>query len=211
MNLLLCCNADSLRNRWLNALDSGFTVYEATRLADLGGIVHRIAMDIMLIHHSMVDLEDVAYIRKTLPTCRLFILADRPEETEGLALIRLGVVGYANSYITAQGLREALKVVANGSVWINQKLMQRLITVTSPPGHEKPTSSGDRLEHESLLMLSNREYQIARLIADGLSNLEIAAELNITERTVKAHLSAIYAKTSTRGRLNLALLINQRQ
>ena len=46
-------------------------------------------------------------------------------------------------------------------------------------------------------------------MAEGLSNLEIAERLGITERTVKAHLGAIYAKTSTRGRLGLALLVNQ--
>jgi DNA-binding NarL/FixJ family response regulator len=47
------------------------------------------------------------------------------------------------------------------------------------------------------------------LVAQGQSNLEIAFNLNITERTVKAHLTSIYEKTGTGSRLNLALLINQ--
>ena len=47
------------------------------------------------------------------------------------------------------------------------------------------------------------------LVAEGNHNNEIAAELGITERTVKAHLSAVYVKTHTKGRLNLALLINK--
>lgn len=57
--------------------------------------------------------------------------------------------------------------------------------------------------------LTKREREIANLIAQGQSNLEIAANLNITERTVKAHLSSIYEKTGTGSRLNLALLINR--
>ena len=59
--------------------------------------------------------------------------------------------------------------------------------------------------------MSNREYQIAGLVAEGLSNLEIAEQLGITERTVKAHLGAVYAKTSTRSRLGLALMLNKRK
>ena len=46
-------------------------------------------------------------------------------------------------------------------------------------------------------------------MAQGLSNSEIAIQLDITERTVKAHLGAVYAKTSTKGRLALALLMRQ--
>ena len=57
--------------------------------------------------------------------------------------------------------------------------------------------------------LTTREKEIANLIAQGQSNLEIAANLDIAERTVKAHLSSIYEKTKTGSRLNLALLINR--
>ena len=56
--------------------------------------------------------------------------------------------------------------------------------------------------------LTRAERNIAELVARGESNLEIAADLNITERTVKAHLTSIYEKTKTGNRLNLALLIN---
>jgi len=53
------------------------------------------------------------------------------------------------------------------------------------------------------------EHRVAELVARGLTNLEIAAELGIVERTVKAHLTAIYGKMHVGNRLSLALLINQ--
>ena len=57
--------------------------------------------------------------------------------------------------------------------------------------------------------LTPAEHKIAELVARGQSNLEIAFNLKITERTVKAHLTSIYEKTKTGNRLGLALLINR--
>jgi len=56
--------------------------------------------------------------------------------------------------------------------------------------------------------LSEREVQVARLIANGASNKEIADRLVITERTVKAHLTAIFEKLGVRDRLQLSLRVN---
>lgn len=57
-------------------------------------------------------------------------------------------------------------------------------------------------------LLSERELQAAKLVAGGASNKEIADQLAITERTVKAHLSAIFEKLGVRDRLQLSLRIN---
>lgn len=210
MNLILCCGNNSLRERWLSALDSLYTVYQAATLQSLTILVRQqISFDLLFVHRSLVDLEITTYIRKSLPACKLFILSDRPDETEGLDFIRLGVIGYANSYIGAERLQEAARTVTSGSVWINQQLMQRLIAESLPEKRQQNPAVREEEKRQMLRDLSDREYQIAGLVAQGLSNLEIAEQLGITDRTVKAHLGAIYAKTSTRGRLSLALLVNQ--
>lgn len=210
MNLILCCGNNSLRERWLSALGALYTMYQATTLQDLAILVRqRISFDLLFVHRTLVDLEIVAYIRRSQPACKLFILSDRPEETEGLAFLRLGVIGYANSYIGAERLQEAARTVTSGSVWINQQLMQRLIAESAPAKQRNGGKPREADRRQLFSNLSDREYQIAGLVAEGLSNLEIAEQLGITDRTVKAHLGAIYAKTSTRGRLNLALQVNQ--
>lgn len=206
MNLILCCGNTGLRERWFSALQSMYATYQATTLADLRILVQqRLAFDLLFVHRTLIDLDAVAYIRQRQPGCKLFILSDRPDETEGLAFLRLGVVGYTNSYISPSRLQEAARVVADGSVWINQQLMQHLITELG--SSHRVAASPIRPQSTPLHQLSDREYQIAGLIAEGLPNLEIAERLAITERTVKAHLSAIYAKTAAKGRLALALLM----
>ncbi|WP_051305919.1 LuxR C-terminal-related transcriptional regulator [Desulfogranum mediterraneum] len=209
MNLLLCCNNSALRQRWDSALNSHHLVTQATTRADLKILLQETRFEVLLIHQAMMDLATLAQLRRALPESRVFVLSDRPNDEEGLACLHIGIVGYANSYINPQRLVEATNAIGAGSVWVNQKLMQRLIMAGRPTPPADTSGSEATATPPLLEQLSNREYQIAGLVAEGLSNLEIAAQLGITERTVKAHLSAIYAKTATRGRLNLALLVNR--
>ncbi len=218
MNVILCCGKMSLRDRWFSSLIDHYTIYQAGALQELSILVkNRISFDLMLLHRPLLDEETMLYIREKIPACKLFILSDRPDEEEGISFLRLGATGYANSYISSERLQEAVRVLASGSVWINQRLMQHLIAacaLPAPPAVKeegtaaKPVSSSVNAGPFQHFNLTNREYEIARLISQGATNAAIAQRLNITESTVKSHLSAIYTKTSTRNRLALALLFN---
>ena len=102
-------------------------------------------------------------------------------------------------------LRQVMLVVENGGLWIGQSLLQKLVGSTSRLFSQR--SSGQNTE-SCLSLLSEREAQVARLVAGGASNKEIAEQLFITERTVKAHLSAVFEKLGLRDRLQLSLKIN---
>ena len=212
MNLILCCAHAGLRERWFAALESDYTVYQTAGLQDLGILVqNRTSFDLLFLHRPLVNKEIIAYIRGKLPLCKVFVLSDRPDEDDGIGFLRLGVVGFANSYSSGERLREAAHTIASGSVWVNQQVMQRLILAMTPPAADDGTEKKQG-QHDTpplLHQLTKREDQIARLVAAGLSNLAIAERLGITERTVKAHLSSMYSKTSTTGRLGLALLVHQ--
>lgn len=153
----------------------------------------------------MIDISGFAALIKSAPATRFFLLSDRPDEEEALLFLRLGIVGYGNTYMSPTRLIEALRVVTNGGVWLGQKVIQRLITDTS-----RGVKQEVKKDHTSFILekLTRAERQIAERVARGQTNLEMAADLNITERTVKAHLTSIYEKTKTGNRLNLALLIN---
>ena len=92
-------------------------------------------------------------------------------------------------------------MVSSGSVWINQQLMQRPIAESAPARQENNGRSRDEERRQLLGSLFDREFQIASLVAERLANLEIAEQVWITDRTVKAHLDAISTKTSTRSRI----------
>ena len=133
------------------------------------------------------------------------LLCDEPDEPLVMQALALGVAGCCNTHAAPDVLRQVALVVANGGLWVGQSLLRKLVGATSHRLGQHPTEAKN---DEWSALLSDREVQVARLVAGGSSNREIAEQLAITERTVKAHLTAIFEKLGVRDRLQLSLRIN---
>ncbi len=118
-----------------------------------------------------------------------------PKFNEALKLMRFGIRGYGNRMMDAGNLAQAVESVRNGQVWMPPFIISRLITAIP----------GNGSDQESMDDLSEREAQVAKCVAAGLTNKEIAEEMDITVRTVKAHMTSIFNKTGLRDRVALAL------
>lgn len=138
--------------------------------------------------------------RLAAPQCPVVVLSNVPGEDEGLAVLEAGAVGYTGALAVAEMLLQVHAVVENGGLWVGPELMQRLLKAM--------TTRTSQSNHHSLNKLSPRERDVALAIVNGASNKEAAEQLNITERTVKAHLTAIFERLKVRDRLQLTLLIN---
>jgi two-component system nitrate/nitrite response regulator NarL len=121
-----------------------------------------------------------------------------PDQNAALAALAIGARGYCHALATPEMLRDVAAAVEHGGLWIGPELMTRLI-------QGLPARVAASAPSADLAGLTERERETAQLVAQGLSNKEIARRLDITERTVKAHLSAIFAKLGLRDRLQLAL------
>jgi len=133
------------------------------------------------------------------------LLSDEPDEETVLQALAAGAVGCCNSYAAPEVLRQVALVVSNGGLWVGQNLLRRVMdgSVRALAQQRPQTQTGDWAAP-----LSEREAQVARLVASAASNKEIARQLNISERTVKAHLTSIFEKLGLRDRLQLSLRIN---
>ncbi len=109
--------------------------------------------------------------------------------------LRAGASGFLLKDVTAERLFEAVRVIAAGDALLAPTVTRRLI---SEFALLRPTL--DAASASPLAALTPRETQVLRLVADGLSNAEIAARLFVTEETVKTHVSRVLSKLGLRDR-----------
>ena len=145
----------------------------------------------------------VRHLSKSIAGHSLVLLADEPSEDEAMAALAAGASGYCNGHAAPEVLQQVAMVVENGGIWVGQGLMQRLLASTARLLPE--TGAQDSSWRTSL---TAREQEAAVLLAKGASNKEIGRQLDITERTVKAHVGAMLEKLGARDRMQLSLIIN---
>lgn len=115
-------------------------------------------------------------------------------------VIAAGGSGYIHAFAATEMLLQVHKVVASGGAWLGAALLQQLILSLSDPAVKN---------NRRMNVLTERERSVAVCVSVGKSNKEVASELEITERTVKAHLSACFSKLNVRDRVQLALVMSK--
>jgi DNA-binding NarL/FixJ family response regulator len=127
---------------------------------------------------------------------RVMVVAEELTEALVFPLLRAGVRGFMPYADARERLPEALRVMADGGSWIPRGVLTSFIDVVlarTPPSRFVPT----------WLALSRREREVLRLVLDSLSNKEIGCRLNISERTVKFHVSNLLSKFQAERRADL--------
>lgn len=145
----------------------------------------------------------IALISKNFKDAKIVVLANMPNQAESVHALSLGAMGYCHAYTEPAVLKEIKAVISHGGLWLGQDILQRLIEVSTKLVGNQPDYVASLLEK-----LTSREKEVAVEAAKGLSNKEIARVLNITERTVKAHLAKTFERLGAKDRLQLALMLN---
>ncbi len=173
-----------------------------------------------LVWLSTTDAQWLLYLQQILltqPRARVVLLSGAPEPVEGLSALNAGARGYTHAYAVPALLQEVATVVEHGGLWVGPDLLQRLVGATSTalarlgasanlpaPAALAPTAPVAPVVNPWHL-LSAREAQVVRAVSAGRSNKEVADLMFISERTVKAHLGAVFEKLGVRDRLQLVL------
>ncbi|MCW5574883.1 MAG: response regulator transcription factor [Burkholderiales bacterium] len=164
---------------------------EALRLARRGGI------DVALLDIAMPDrdgLETLKRFRGELPRLPVLMLSTYPDRQYAVRCLKLGASGYLNKSADTDQLLEAVRKAANGGVF-----------VTTAQAEALAASLGTRSDQQPHEFLSDREYQVLRLIATGRSIAQIATQLSLSPNTVSTYRARICEKTGTRNDVEIAL------
>lgn len=208
MALLIYSRSGAIREKWTAVLKDRWPIHHASTIKEILILLRRMPISTLLLHQQGVSGEELAEICRQRGETRVFVFSDRPDNRQGLTCLQLGCIGYANTHIAARRLVAALEAVESGLAWVGTSLMQYLIRGLATTG-ETQDDKGEGKVSSRFAELSDREAQIAALVGEGLSNHQIGERFAITERTVKAHLSAIYGKTGCKSRLSLALALQK--
>ncbi|MEO5758795.1 MAG: response regulator transcription factor [Mesorhizobium sp.] len=176
----------------------GATAQDAERIAAT------LQPDILLLDISMPGdgLASVASILASHPAQKIVMLTVSEDNADVTQALNAGVRGYVLKGVGSRTLAEILANVAAGESYVSPTLSARLLS--NLQSQQPSNGKADRLRQ-----LTGREIDILRLVAEGLSNKEVALRLKLQEKTVKHHMTGVLSKLNVRNRTEAALLMRE--
>jgi DNA-binding NarL/FixJ family response regulator len=177
-------------------------VGEGASAEDADRLVRTSTPDILLLDISMPGggLSALASILSATPEQKIVMLTVSETNADVAQALKAGARGYVLKGVGSKALAEILRDVANGQSYVSPSLSARLLSDLLQPTGSKP---------DPLAQLTGREAEILKLVAEGLSNKEVAARLSLQEKTVKHHMTRVLAKHNVRNRTEAALLMHE--
>ena len=209
IRVLICDDQALVRGGFRAILDSRSeieVVGEAENGAQAVALAQRRQPDVILMDIRMPELDGIEATRKLVAAgspARIIVLTTFDLDEYVHAAIRAGASGFLLKDVTPAKLVEAIGIVAQGDALLAPSVTRRLLErfATTLP-------VADRSSH-ALAELTSREIEVLRLLAGGMSNAEIAAELVVSEATVKTHISSLLRKLGLRDRVQAVIVAYQ--
>ncbi|CAD6880640.1 hypothetical protein [Methylomonas albis] len=153
-----------------------------------------------LLAESGLAFRQIPQLRKLLPNCRVLALASNQEQALLVEALHHGAAGIFGKHQSGELLLKAISSVANGEPWFDRQLSHAVLLAES-----NRLAAMQSACPPLAALLSKREYGIACLVAKGLSAKKISTRLNISEKTVRNKLTAVYEKLKVEGQIDLCL------
>lgn len=162
--------------------------------------------NVVLMDIGLPDLSGIEASKRIIEfdnKAKIIILTAHLSEQEVLNSLHAGACAYALKDICTDTLKMVIKTVYDGAMWLDPKVVPILREKNS--GVIPPRQMSRAMFKEQHANLTQREYEVLKLVVDGLSNSEIAKELTISEHTAKAHVCNIIQKLVVDDRTQAAV------
>ena len=206
IRVLICDDQALVRGGFRAILDSRpeiEVVGEAENGAQAVALAQRRHPDVILMDIRMPELDGIEATRQLVAAgspARIIVLTTFDLDEYVHAAIRAGASGFLLKDVTPAKLVEAIGIVAQGDALLAPSVTRRLLErfATTLPVADR--------SRDALTELTSRELEVLRLLAGGMSNAEIAAELVVSEATVKTHISSVLRKLGLRDRVQAVIV-----
>jgi NarL family two-component system response regulator LiaR len=156
--------------------------------------------DVVLMDLAMPEMDGIEatrLIRDASPRTQVVVLTSFHDDAHIFPAIRAGALSYVLKDISPEELAQTVRLAAQGEAVLAPRVASRLV---------QELAGGRTPQSNPLAELSNRELEVLKLIAEGLSNAEIAGRLVLSQKTVKGHVSNILGKLHLADRTQAAIL-----
>ena len=166
-------------------------------------LIETLAPDVLLLDVSMPGggLAAATRICDSAPDVHIVMLTVSEADDDIIAALKAGAKGYVLKGVSSVDLIQIVEGIARGERYVSPSLAARLLTELGARGSTAGKSA------DPLSTLTEREEGILRLVADGLSNKEVALKLDLQEKTVKHHMTRILGKLQVRNRTEAAIFL----
>jgi len=190
--------------RMILTADGIDVVAEATNGTEAVDAVQRTQPDVVLMDIRMPELDGLEATRRILTGAadepRVIMLTTFDLDHYVYAALTAGASGFLLKDVTPEHLVAAIRMVRSGDALLAPAITRRLIERFAHRDPDPPAS------HRELATLTPRELEVLRLLAQGLSNAELARHLHLSEATIKSHVARILAKLGLRDRVQAVVL-----
>jgi DNA-binding NarL/FixJ family response regulator len=200
IRVLLVDDQDLVRSGLRGILRPQFdfdVVGECTDGTEVPRAVIELGPDIVLMDVRMPRLDGVAATRQLLadhPATPVLALTTFDDDEALAGMLRAGATGFVLKGVAAEELHRAVRVVAGGGAWLDPAVTSRVLAVY------RSAPAGSSAQGRAMDQLTSREREVLGLIAQGLTNVEIAERLFVGEGTVKTHVNHLFTKLDLRDR-----------
>jgi DNA-binding NarL/FixJ family response regulator len=195
----------------LEAEDGLAVTGEAGDGAEAVELARRVKPDVVLMDIRMPGTDGIEATRRITeaqPDVRVLVLTTFDLDEYAFGALRAGASGFLLKDVRPHELVAAVRTVASGDAVVSPRVTRRLLEEYAQqlPVADAGAGAGQADRYPQLASLTEREREVLAVVAQGLSNTEIAASLFVSETTVKSHVGRILAKLGLRDRVQIVVL-----
>ena len=208
IKILIADDQELIRDSLRIVLSSNpdFSVNTAANGIEVVRAVRRDKPDVILMDIRMPEMDGVQctqIIKENYPEIKIIILTTFDDDEYIFSALKHGASGYLLKGISADKLIEAIHKVYHGNAMINEDIAGKVLKMFSEMAREN--AAVITVDEDYIKEITESEWKVIGLVSKGLSNKEIAAELFLTEGSVRNYLSSVLKKLDLRDRTQLAI------